>query len=141
MTAFVAGPLFVIIMGVMMVLMGSGNDMMLYAIIYAVIPVGSVMFVVMIDMLSPAASGTPALLRTRAELDHEVVMPPELAHLKVDKNAPADPETERLLGSKKLWARFIKSKQTLAVRQTLKDPLKSVKLRPSNILLVSAPAH
>ena len=139
-TAFVAGPLFIIIMGVMMVLMGSGNDMMLYAIIYAVIPVGSVMFVVLIDMLSPSASGTPALLSTRMKLDHEVVMPPELAHLKVDKNAPADPETQRMLGLKKLWARFIKSKQTLALRQTLKDPLKSVKMSPVNILLVSAPA-
>jgi flagellar protein FlaJ len=139
-TAFVAGPLFIIIMGVMMVLMGSGNDMMLYAIIYAVIPVGSVMFVVMIDMLSPSASGIPALLSTRAKLDHEVVMPPELVHLKADKNAPADPEIERLLGLKKLWARFIKSKKTLAVRQTLKDPLKSVKMSPVNILLVSVPA-
>ncbi len=139
-TAFVAGPLFVIIMGVMMVLMGSGNDMMLYAIIYAVIPIGSVMFVVLIDMLSPSASGTPALLSTRAKLDHEVVMPPELVHLKVDKNAPADPKIERLLRLKKLWAQFVKSKKTLAVRQTLKDPLKSVKLQPTNILLVSAPA-
>ena len=139
-TAFVAGPLFIIIMGVMMVLMGSGNDMMLYAIIYAVIPIGSVMFVVMINMLSPSASGTPALLSTRAKIHHEVVMPPELVHLKADKNAPADPKIERLLGLKKMWARFIKSKQTLAVRQTLKDPLKSVKLQPANILLVSAPA-
>ncbi len=139
-TAFVAGPLFIIIMGVMMVLMGSGNDMMLYAIIYAVIPIGSVMFVVMINMLSPAAGGIPALLRTRAKLDHEVVMPPELVHLKVDKNAPADPKIERLLGLKKMWTRFINSKKTLAVRQSLKDPLKSVKLHPANILLVSAPA-
>ena len=139
-TAFVAGPLFIIIMGVMMVLMGSGNDMMLYAIIYAVIPVGSVMFVVMIDMLSPSAGGIPALLNTRTKLDHDVEMPPELAHLKVDKNAPADHETERLLGLKKRWQGFIKSKQTLAVRQTLKDPLRSVKMNPVNILLVSAPA-
>jgi flagellar protein FlaJ len=67
-------------------------------------------------------------------------MPPELAHLKVDKNAPADPEIERLLGLKKRWQGFVKSKQTLAVRQTLKDPLRSVKMSPVNILLVSAPA-
>jgi flagellar protein FlaJ len=127
-------------MGVMMVLMGSGNDMMLYAIIYAVIPIGSVVFVVMINMLSPSASGTPALLSTRAKIHHEVVMPHELVHLKVDKNAPVDPKIERLLGLKKMWAQFIKSKKTLAVRQTLKDPLKSVKLQPANILLVSAPA-
>jgi flagellar protein FlaJ len=138
-TAFVAGPLFAIIMGVMMVLMGSGNDMMLYAIIYAVIPIGSVMFVVMIDMLSPSAGGTPALLSTRAKLEHKVVMPAPLANLKVDKKAPADDENERLLMLKKRWQGFIKSKKTLAFRQTLRDPLKSVKLKPTSILIASAP--
>ncbi|MEA1943769.1 MAG: type II secretion system F family protein, partial [Euryarchaeota archaeon] len=138
-TAFVAGPLFIIIIGVMMVLMGSGDDMMLYAIIYAVLPIGSVMFVVMINMLSPSASGTPALLATRTKIDHEVVMPPELANLKIDKNAPIDPETEQMLASKKIWDKFIKSKKTLAFRQLLRDPLRSVKIQPANILAASVP--
>lgn len=40
-TAFVAGPLFIIIMGVMMAVMGSGTSTMVYAIIYAVLPIGS----------------------------------------------------------------------------------------------------
>ena len=138
-TAFVAGPLFLIIIGVMMVLMGSGNDMMLYAIIYAVLPVGSIMFVVMIDMLSPSASGTPALLTTRTRIDHEVVMPHELANLKIDRNAPVDPETEQMFASKKMWDKFIKSKKTLAFRQLLRDPLRSVKIQPANILAASVP--
>ena len=138
-TAFVAGPLFIIIMGVMMVLMGSGNDMMLYAIIYAVIPIGSVMFVVMINMLSPSAGGIPALLSTRINLSRDVVMPPELASLKIDKNATVDPETKRLEALKQRWERFIKSRKTLALRQVLSDPLKSVKIHPPNILLVSVP--
>ncbi|RZN38741.1 MAG: secretion system protein [Methanosarcinales archaeon] len=138
-TAFVAGPLFIIIMGVMMVLMGSGNDMMLYAIIYAVIPIGSVMFVVMINMLSPAAGGVPALLATRINLDRNVVMPPELASLKLNKNSANSPETNRLEALKQRWARFIKSRKTLALKQVLRNPLKSVKMQPKNILLVSVP--
>ena len=138
-TAFVAGPLFIIIMGVMMVLMGSGNDMMLYAIIYAVIPIGSVMFVVMINMLSPAAGGIPALLSTRINLNRDVVMPPELASLKINKNSAASPETKRLEALKQRWARFIKSRKTLALKQVFRDPLKSVKMQPTNILLVSIP--
>lgn len=56
-TAFVAGPLFIIILGVMMAVMGSGSQMMIYAIIYAVIPIGSMMFVVMIDIITPGSSG------------------------------------------------------------------------------------
>ncbi|MFU8767718.1 MAG: type II secretion system F family protein, partial [Candidatus Methanoperedens sp.] len=39
-TAFVAGPLFIIILGVMMSVMGSGTDTMIYAIIYGMIPIG-----------------------------------------------------------------------------------------------------
>ena len=138
-TAFVAGPLFIIIMGVMMVLMGSGNDMMLYAIIYAVIPIGSVVFVVMINMLSPAAGGIPALLGTRINLNRDVVMPPELASLEIDKNASASPETKRLEALKQRWERFIKSRKSLALRHVIRDPLKSVKMQPTNILLVSIP--
>ena len=138
-TAFVAGPLFMIIIGVMMVLMGSGDDMMLYAIIYAVLPVGSVMFVVMINMLSPSAGGVPPLLQTRTRLDCEIVMPPELEILKADKNVPPDPELEKMLTLKKKWASLIKSKKTLVFRQLLRDPLKSVKVRPINILAASVP--
>ncbi len=138
-TAFVAGPLFIIIMGVMMVLMGSGSDMMLYAIIYAVIPIGSVMFVVMINMLSPSAGGIPALLGTRINLNRDVVMPPELASLKIDKNATPDPETKRLKTLKQRWESFIKSRKTLAFKQVLRDPLKSVKIQPINILVASIP--
>ncbi|HIE32300.1 MAG TPA: secretion system protein [Methanosarcinales archaeon] len=138
-TAFVAGPLFIIIMGVMMVLMGSGSDMMLYAIIYAVIPIGSIMFVVMINMLSPSAGGIPALLSTRIKLERNVAIPPELASLKIDKNAPVDPDTERMKALKQRWEKFIKSKKTLTFKQVLRDPLKSVKIQPLNALAASIP--
>ena len=138
-TAFVAGPLFMIIMGVMMVLMGSGNDVMLQALIYGVIPIGSVMFLFMINIISPTAGGIPKLLGTRTRLDHEVVIPPELANLKLEKNAPVDAVMEQTLALKKRWEGFAKSKKTLAFKQVLHNPLKSIRMQPAGILVASIP--
>lgn len=56
-TAFVAGPIFIIIMTSVMTLMQGGGGGMatmgLFVTVYAVLPIGAVMFVVMIDMMSP----------------------------------------------------------------------------------------
>lgn len=56
-TAFVAGPIFIIIMTSVMTLMQGGGGGMatmgLFVTVYAVLPIGAVMFVVLIDMLSP----------------------------------------------------------------------------------------
>lgn len=58
-TVFVAGPLFIVIMFMVMVAMEPGSLLLLYLLIYAVLPIGSCMFVVLIDMLSPeSAIGT-----------------------------------------------------------------------------------
>jgi flagellar protein FlaJ len=53
-TAMVAGTLFLIILqSIMSVLSGDNNPMFLYAVIYAMIPLGSVMFVIMISSMTP----------------------------------------------------------------------------------------
>ena len=53
-TALVAGTLFLIlIQSVMSILSGEGTPFFLYIIIYLIIPFGSVMFVVMIDAMTP----------------------------------------------------------------------------------------
>jgi flagellar protein FlaJ len=72
-TAFVAGPLFIIIMGVMMSVMGSDTTIMLYAIIYMVLPVGSFMFIFMIGIMTPGATGEPPLnmVYSKRSLLHE----------------------------------------------------------------------
>ncbi len=54
-TAFVAGPLFLIIMVSVMSIMGSSNLMFLYLLIYAVIPIGSMMFIVLVSSMTPEA--------------------------------------------------------------------------------------
>jgi flagellar protein FlaJ len=53
-TAFVAGPLFLIIVLSIMSVMGGGTQtLFLYLLIYAIIPVGSILFIVLISSLTP----------------------------------------------------------------------------------------
>jgi flagellar protein FlaJ len=53
-TAMVAGTLFLIILqSIMSVLSGDNHPLFLYAVIYAMIPLGSVMFVIMISSMTP----------------------------------------------------------------------------------------
>ncbi len=54
-TAFVAGPLFLIVVMSIMSIMGSAQMVFLYLIIYALIPIGSIMYVVLISSLTPEA--------------------------------------------------------------------------------------
>ncbi|WP_406670070.1 type II secretion system F family protein [Methanolobus sp. ZRKC4] len=54
-TAFVAGPLFLIVVISIMSIMGNAEMIYLYIIIYALIPIGSIMYVVVISMLTPEA--------------------------------------------------------------------------------------
>ncbi|MFQ6061549.1 MAG: type II secretion system F family protein, partial [Methanosarcinales archaeon] len=120
-TAFVAGPLFIIIIGIMMTIMGSGNLMMLYAIIYMVIPVGSIMFVIMINMMSPSESGTPPLLETPSFLGKEIEIPNSSAE-EID-----------------LFKKFIKSRKSVELKKVLKDPLKPIREMPIYSLAISMP--
>lgn len=52
-TAFVAGPLFLIVMMAVMATMGGMNMILIYLLIYLVIPGGSLMFVVLVNAISP----------------------------------------------------------------------------------------
>ncbi|WP_292465175.1 type II secretion system F family protein [Methanolobus sp.] len=52
-TAFVAGPLFLIVVMSIMSIMGSAQMIFLYLIIYALIPIGSIMYVILISSLTP----------------------------------------------------------------------------------------
>ncbi|ATU07900.1 type II secretion system F family protein [Methanohalophilus portucalensis] len=52
-TAFVAGPLFLIIVISIMSIMGGANMLFLYILVYAIVPVGSILFVILISSLTP----------------------------------------------------------------------------------------
>ncbi|MDP2844465.1 MAG: type II secretion system F family protein [Candidatus Methanoperedens sp.] len=118
-TAFVAGPLFIIILGVMMSVMGSGSEMMIYAIIYAVIPIGSMMFVVMVNIITPGATGEAPLLPTQKYVGETITIP----------------ETEE----KNTFSKFVKSRDSLKIREMLRDPLKPMKEKPEYSLIITMP--
>ncbi|MDL5502678.1 MAG: type II secretion system F family protein, partial [Candidatus Methanoperedens sp.] len=117
-TAFVAGPLFMIILGVMMSVMGSGSDMMIYAIIYAVIPIGSTIFVVMVNIITPGSTGEAPLLPTQSNVGEIIV--------------PETEEKPRYLG-------FIKARNSLKINEMIRDPLKPLREKPIYSLLLSFP--
>ncbi len=52
-TAFVAGPLFLIIVISIMSIMGGANMIFLYALVYGIVPIGSIMFIVLISTITP----------------------------------------------------------------------------------------
>ena len=64
-TAFVAGPLFLIIIQTVMSVIGQANDVALFSIIYFVIPIGSFMFAMIIKLLTPGDVGSAPRLRER----------------------------------------------------------------------------
>ena len=121
-TAFVAGPLFIIILSVMMNVMGSGTMSSLYAIVYAMIPIGSIMFVVMISIITPGVTGEVPLLPEKKLLGKEIIIPEKIT------------EEERTL-----FKKFIGSRKKIEIKRALRDPLKPVKEKPIYILVVTMP--
>ena len=76
-TAFVAGPLFLIIIQTVMAVMGEGDQNLLYAVVYMIIPVGAFFFAVVIKLISPIESGKAPIIEekdiVRREIDEEVM--------------------------------------------------------------------
>ena len=138
-TAFVAGPLFIIIMGVMMAVMGSGTSTMVYAIIYAVLPVGSLMFVVMISIITPTEMGEPKLLNTRMVLDHGIPEVPGYLLPVYDENGEPIGETQEKARERDYFESFIKSKKSLAIKNIIKNPLASMFRNPLATMAVTVP--
>jgi len=138
-TAFVAGPLFIIIMGVMMAVMGSGTSTMVYAIIYAVLPVGSLMFVIMISIITPTEMGEPKLLNTRMVLDHGIPQVPAYLLPVYDENGEPVGETEEKLRERNYFESFIKSKKSLALKNIIRSPLEPMFRNPLATLAVTVP--
>lgn len=138
-TAFVAGPLFIIIMGVMMAVMGSGTTTMVYAIIYAVLPVGSVMFVVMISIITPTELGEPKLLPTHQKLEHGIPAVPEYLKQSFNENGELIDESEEKVRERKYFEGFIKSKKTLAFKKILKSPLSPMLREPLTTMVITVP--
>ncbi|MDY6958857.1 MAG: type II secretion system F family protein, partial [Halobacteriota archaeon] len=119
-TAFVAGPLFIIVIQTVMSVMGSAETMALYAIIYMMIPVGSFMFVFMIYIMTPTETGKFVPLETETKYGTEIGIP--------DDNE----ETE-------LFTRLDKGIKGISLREGLRNPMKPIKEEPLRVLIITAP--
>jgi len=71
-TAFVAGPLFLIIIQTVMAVMGEGNTNLLYAVVYMIIPIGAFFFAVVIKLISPVESGRAPIVREKDIVEREI---------------------------------------------------------------------
>lgn len=138
-TAFVAGPLFIIIMGVMMAVMGSGSEVMVYAIIYAVLPIGSLMFVVMISIITPSEMGEPDLLPTTTILDHGIPEMPSYLEPTYDDAGELIDETDEKVYDRAYYQDFARSKKSLSVKGFIKNPFYLVMENPTFTLAITMP--
>jgi flagellar protein FlaJ len=64
-TLFVAGPLFLIIIMVVMGMMGGSAVLQLALVTYAIMPIGSLVFILLIDLISIKAERTERYVRTK----------------------------------------------------------------------------
>jgi archaeal flagellar protein FlaJ len=64
-TLFVAGPLFLIIIMVVMGMMGGTAVLQLTLVTYAILPIGSLIFILLIDLISIKAEKTERYIRTK----------------------------------------------------------------------------
>lgn len=124
-TAFVAGPLFIIIMSSVMTIMNGGSPIILYAIIYAVLPIGSVMFIVLISMLAPTDDDSPKLFEIPVINLYNTVQ--------IEESNRPEREEQKLIEEIK------KSKKNLKFKEFITNPLKPIEKNPTLSLILSVP--
>jgi flagellar protein FlaJ len=115
-TAFVAGPLFLIIIQTVMSVIGSANDLALFSIIYLVIPIGSFMFAMLIKLITPGEKDLAPILRER--------------YVYVRRVKDVDEEHIREVSKKVEKWKF---------KQKMKKPLQLIKLHPHYTFVFSVP--
>ena len=124
-TAFVAGPLFIIIMVSVMTIMNGGSPMMLYILIYFALPVGSIMFVIMISMMTPSDESKTDLFAVDVQTQYDTV--------------PDEPGQDAAREQKKV-ADLKKAKEKLKTREFLRNPIAGIRKDPIKSLYISVPA-
>ncbi len=123
-TLFVAGPLFLIIVMVVMGLMGPGALTQLNIVIYALIPIGTAIFIVFIDMISSQPEGV-----RRYTFIQELREYPDV----VVREHQKERETGFITALRQYdrWT---------AIREFISDPLHYFVVLPYRVFFVSIPA-
>lgn len=124
-TAFVAGPLFIIIMSSVMTIIGGGSPVILYVIIYGMLPLGSIMFVVLISMLTP----------TEEESTRKFEILKLNAYDTIQKEESGLSEAE----DRKMVEKIKTGKNNLKFKEFIANPLGPIQEKPELSLIVSVP--
>jgi len=120
-TAFVAGPLFIVIVYTVMAAMNPGSLLMLYLIIYAVLPIGSAMFIILISSMNPEAEKG-------------------IISFKLEEVDEYKPSTMRAKEEKSLFEKLEKGRKGIEFKEFLRNPFKSLFENPLRVLYASVPA-
>jgi flagellar protein FlaJ len=122
-TLFVAGPLFLIIVMVVMGMMGPGALIQLNIVIYALIPIGTAIFIVFIDMLSSQPEGVERYTYVQELREFSDV---------VIRDVPQKVE-------KGLVATLKRYDRTTKIREFISDPLHYFVILPHRTFYLSIP--
>ncbi|MDY6779599.1 MAG: type II secretion system F family protein [Halobacteria archaeon] len=121
-TAFVAAPLFIIIIMTIMSIMGGASLIQLYAIIYMVIPIASFGFAFVINIISTGSDDPVRELKTDSEEF-------EIEDLEQKAEESDDDRIEN----------FVRAKKLQSFKEFLRDPLAIVKENPMYSLGFTVP--
>jgi flagellar protein FlaJ len=119
-TIIVAAPLFFIIIQIIMLAMGSGSITMIYGIVYAMIPLGSAMFIFMIYVITPSDVKKIPVLGSEFEIKKERL------------------ETEEVKRSE-IYKRFKSAETRRKLREYVKKPFEKMRETPVLSLGMSVP--
>lgn len=123
-TVFVAGPLFLITILIVMSMIGPGSMLMLKLVIYAAIPMSAAVFAVLLSMISVGNDTRAIKIYTETKKIKQY----------------DDVRTTISEGDERLTRRLLRSLRWTSVIETRKTPLKPFYVDPSRALYVSVPA-
>jgi len=120
-TMFVAGPLFLIIIMVVMGMMGGSAVLQLALVTYAIMPIGSLVFILLIDLISIKAERTERYVRTKW------------------LHTYSDVRISRKEGEQPLFEQLKKYDRLRAIVHYLKHPLESFVSNVNHTLYITVP--
>ncbi len=124
-TAFVAGPLFLITILIVMGIMGPGNSLTLKLVVYAVIPLSAIAFSILLSVIT---------LESDARLVKTYSAYKKLMHYDDVKTAPPRENEERRV------RRMLRSLRWTSIIQARKKPLKIFFSNPAKTFYLTIPA-
>src|SRR5271157_97448 len=124
-TAFVAGPLFIIIMSSVMTIMNGGSPIILYVIIYGMLPLGSVMFIILISILTPTEDESASKFEILKLNSYDTIQ-------KEDSGMPEAQE-------RKMIEKIHAGKKSLKLKEFMSNPIGPIMENPQLSLVISVP--